>query len=332
MQAIDRRQALGALAGAVASMLLPGSVKAQATTPAWPMTTLKLMAPVPAGGGVDVLCRRIADRMGAHLGINVVVENKAGAGGLVGAQALAAAPADGSNIGYLHAGHLTMQAMGAKIDLTRDFLPVVGRFSASQFVIAVNAESPYKTLPDLIRAIQAQPGKLNFGSGGIGTPGHMTFESLRLRVPGLNAVYVPYKGAIEGVNAVAAKNLDFVTGLMSAVLTQVRAGRLRALAVSGTARSQLLPEVPTIAESGYPGFSLVSWGGIYAPPRLPAELAATLRGVLARVAAEPEFKAFMVSQGSEPSPTETPEAFATYYQAALARETELVNKLGLKMP
>ena len=331
MRKIDRRQLLGVLAGAVASTPQPISVKAQ-STPAWPVNTVKLMAPVPAGGGVDVLCRRIADRMGAHLGVNVVVENKAGAGGLVGAQALAAAPADGSNIGYLHAGHLTLQAMGAKIDLTRDFVPLAGRFSVSQFVIAVNAESPYKTLPDLIRAIQAQPGKLNFGSGGIGTPGHMTFESLRLRVPGLNAVYVPYKGAIEAVNAVAAKNLDFVSGLMSAVLTQVRAGRLRALAVSGSARSQLLPEVPTIAESGYPGFSLVSWGGIYAPPRLPAELAATLRGVLARIATEPEFKAFMVSQGSEPSPAETPEAFATYYQAALVRETELVNKLGLKMP
>ena len=278
MRKIDRRQVLGAFAGAASSLCLPRAARSQAASLAWPVNTIKLMAPVPAGGGVDALCRRMADRMGAHLGINVVVENKAGAGGLVGAQALAAAPADGSNIGYLHAGHLTLQAMGAKIDLTRDFVPLAGRFSVSQFVIAVNAESPYKTLPDLIRAIQAQPGKLNFGSGGIGTRGHMSFESLRLRVPGLNAVYVPYKGAIEAVNAVAAKNLDFVSGLMSAVLTQVRAGRLRALAVSGTTRSSLLPEVPTIAESGYPGFSLVSWGGIYGPPRLATELAATLRG------------------------------------------------------
>ena len=332
MRRIDRRQALGALAGAASSVWLPRTATAQTTPPAWPVNTIKFMAPVPAGGGVDVLCRRIADRMGALLGVNVAVENKAGAGGLVGAQALAAAPPDGSNIGYLHAGHLTMQAMGAKIDLARDFVPLAGRFSASQFVIAVNTESPYKTLPELMRAIQAQPGKLNFGSGGIGTPGHMTFESLRLRVPGLNAVYVPYKGAIEAVNAVAAKNLDFVSGLMSAVLAQVRAGRLRALAVSGATRSPLLPEVPTIAESGYPGFSLVSWGGVYGPPRMAAELATTLRGVLARIAADPEFKAFMHSTGSEQSPAETPEAFVTYYQAALVRETELVNKLGLKMP
>lgn len=332
MGRIDRRQLLRGLAGVVSSAWLPAGNQSQAAATTWPVNTIKFMAPVPAGGGVDALCRRIADRMGALLGVNVVVENKAGAGGLVGAQALAAAAPDGSNIGYLHAGHLTLQAMGAKIDLVRDFLPLAGRFSMSQFVIAVNAESSYKTLPDLIRTIQAQPGKLNFGSGGIGTPGHMTFESLRLRVAGLNAVYVPYKGAIEAVNAVAAHNLDFVSGLMSAVLTQVRAGRLRALAVSGSARSPLLPAVPTIAESGYPGFSLVSWGGIYAPPRLAAELALTLRGVLARIAAEPDFRAYMLAQGSEPIAAETPAAFTGYYQAALVGETELVNKLGLKMP
>lgn len=331
MRQIDRRQMLRAMAGAGATSWLPTSIQAQSTQPAWPVGTIKFMAPVPAGGGVDVLCRRISERMAAQLGVNVVIENKPGAGGLLGAQALNASAPDGSNIGYLHAGHLTMQAMGAKIDLIRDFVPLAGRYSVSQFVIAVNAESPYKILPDLISAIRAQPGKLNYGSGGIGTPGHMTFESLRLRIPGLDAVFVPYKGAIDAVNAVAGKNLDFVSGLLSATLTQVRAGRLRALAVSGTARSPLLPAVPTIAESGYPGFSLVSWGGIYAPPKLPVELATTLRSALARIAAEPEFRAFMNTQGTETLPAETPEAFAAFYQASLTRETELVNKLGLKL-
>ena len=127
---------------------------------------------------------------------------------------MAAAPPDGSNIGYLHAGHLTMHTGDGREDRPdagfrargRALLGLASRSrsSASQFVVAVNADSPCKTLPDLIRAIQAQPGKFNFGSGGIGTPSHMTFESLRLRVPGLNAVYVPYKGAIEAVNAMAA--------------------------------------------------------------------------------------------------------------------------------
>ncbi|MBL8384292.1 MAG: tripartite tricarboxylate transporter substrate binding protein, partial [Burkholderiales bacterium] len=303
----ERRRAMAGLAGMVAAGMLPAAARAQ--TARWPVGTIRFMAPVPPGGGVDVLSRRIADRLAAHLGVNVVVENRSGAGGMVGAQALAAAAADGSNLGYLHAGHLTLQAMGAKIDLTRDFVPVVGRYSASQFVIAVHVDAPYKTLADLIRAIQAQPGKLNYGSGGIGTPGHMTFETLRLRIPGLDAQYVPFKGAIDAVNALAAKNLDFVSGLLSAVLTQLRAGRLRALGVSGATRSPLLPDVPTIAEAGYPGFSLVSWGGIYAPPRLPDALTAQLRATLAKIAAEPEFKSFLEAQGSEPQPSETPEAF-----------------------
>ncbi len=326
----NRRAWLGAAGGLGASLCVPTGLWAQSAS--WPVGTIKFMAPVPAGGGVDLFCRRVADRLATQLGVNVVIENKPGAGGLLGAQALGASAPDGSNIGYLHAGHLTLQAMGAKIDLTRDFVPLAGRYSVSQFVIAVHPESPYKTLADLIRAIQAQPGKLNYGSGGIGTPGHMTFESLRLRVPGLDAVFVPYKGAIDAVNAVAGKNLDFVSGLLSATLIQVRAGRLRALAVSGTTRSPQLPGVPTIAESSYPGFSLVSWGGVYAPLKLPADLANTLRGVLARIAADPEFKAFMDTQGSETLPPETPDAFAAFYKTSLTRETELVNKLGLKLP
>lgn len=330
MQLKHRRALLGAMGGFGAALCVPSALRAQ--TAGWPVGTIRFMAPVPAGGGVDVLCRRIGDRLAALLGVNVVVENKSGAGGLIGAQALAASAPDGSNIGYLHAGHMTLQAMGAKIDVMRDFVPIAGRYSASQFVIAVNVESPYKIFSDLIRAIQTQPGKLNYGSGGVGTPGHMTFESLRLRVPGLDVVYVPYKGAIDAVNAVAARQLDFVSGLMAAVLTQIRAGRLRALAVSGSVRSPILPDVPTIAEAGYPGFSLVSWGGVYAPPRFPAALASTLRGVLTRVAEEAEFKAFLANTGSESLPAETTEAFGTYYQAALARETELVNKLGLKLP
>lgn len=325
-----RRRALTAMVGL--GIAASTRLAAQPKATRWPVGTVRFMAPVPPGGGVDALCRRLADRLAYHLGVNVIVDNKAGAGGMIGAQALATSAADGSNIGYLHIGHLTQQAMGAKIDLTRDYVALAPRFSASGFVIAVHADTPYKTLADLIRAIQAQPGKLNWGSGGIGTPGQMTFESLRLRVPGLDAQYVPYKGAIDAANAVAAKSLDFVSGLISAVQPQVLGGRLRALAVSGATRATQMPNVPTIAESGYPGFSLVSWGGIYAPPKLSAELAGTLRTILMRIGAEPEFKSFLEASGSEVLPPETPEAFAAYYKAALAQETELVKKLDLKLP
>lgn len=332
MQNIDRRRVIGAFGGGASSALLPASIRAQTTQPAWPVGTIKFMAPVPAGGGVDVFCRRLADRMAAHLKINVIVENKTGAAGLVGAQALASSPPDGANFGYLHSGHVTMQAMGAKLDLVNDFVPVIGRYSASQFVIAVHADAPYQTIGDLTKFMLANPGRLNYGSGGHGTPGHMTFEMLRARMPGLDAVHVPFKGAIDAVNAVASKNLDFVSGLLAAVLVQVRAGRVRALAVSGEFRSPQMPSVPTIAESGLPGFNYVSSAGVFAPARTPAPLVATLRSVLQRIAVEPDFIAFVTSTGAQMVPDESPGRFAAYLKSALATEYTLMNTLGLKMP
>jgi len=328
MKAVTRRRLL---TGAAGLALLPGALRAQTPARPWPRDTLRLMVPGPAGGPIDILCRQIADRLSPLLGTKVIVDNRAGAAGLIGAKALANAPADGSMMGYLHAGHVTIQAMGAKIDMTNEFIPVVGRYSASHFVIAVNSASPYRTLADLIRAIQANPGKLTFGTGGQGSPGHLVVEKLRERLQSIEMIHVPYKGAIEAVNSLVAKDLDFVSGLMSAVAPQVASGRLRALAVSGELRSALLPQVPTVAESGYPGFSHSSWGGIYLPAKTSAQLVDALRVALRQIETQPELRTFVESTGSEFLPTETPEAFAAYFKQALAAEAVLVKKLGLSL-
>lgn len=328
MLSTTRRDALTALGALALAPALPARAQGGFK---WPVGTIKLMSPSPPGGAVDLTCRRIGERLAALLGVNVIIDNKAGAAGQIGAQALAAAPADGSYIGYLHAGHVTLQAMGAKFDLLRDFTPVLPRFSASQFVIAVHVDSPYKTLAALLRAIVAQPGKLSYGSGGIGTPGHMTFETLRLRVPGLDALYVPFKGAADSVNAVVSRDLDFASALMAAVLAQVRSGKVRALAVSGATRSAQMPEVPTIAESGYPGFNLVSWGGVFGPAKLPPALVGALRAAIVRIGGEPEYQATLQGNGSELSPAESTEEFTAYCREALARESVLVKKLDLKI-
>jgi tripartite-type tricarboxylate transporter receptor subunit TctC len=324
-----RRQLLCG-AAAVAAAALPAVVRAQAAR-TWPVDTLRLMVPAPAGGGVDILCRQLAERLAPLLGASVVVENKPGAGGLLGARALAGSPADGSSIGYLHAGHLTVQAMGGKLDLAGEFTPVVGRFSASQFVIAVATEAPQQTLADLVKAALAKPGQLTYGSGGQGTPAHLVVEKLRMAVPGLDLVHVPFKGAVEAVNTLLGRNLDFVAGLMSAVLPHVRTGRVRALAVTGEQRSPLLPAVPTLIESGYPGLSHTSWGGLFGPAKLPPVVVATLRAALQRVAAQPDFQSFVTSTGSELLPAEGAAEFNAYLKAALTSETALVNRLGLKL-
>ena len=327
-QGLSRRRLL-ALGAAAASM--PSLTLAQAPARNWPVDTLRLMVPAPAGGGVDILCRQLADRLAPLLGVNVVIENKPGAGGLLGARALAGSPADGASIGYLHAGHLTVQAMGGKLDLATEFTPVVGRFSASQFVICVVTEAPQQTLADLVKAALAKPGHLTYGSGGQGTPAHLVVEKLRMAVPGLDLVHVPFKGAVEAVNTLLGRNLDFVAGLMSAVLPHVRTGRVRALAVTGEQRSALMPTVPTLIESGYAGLSHTSWGGIYGPARLPPALAASLRTALQRVAAQPDFQTFVTSTGSELLPAEGSAEFNAYLKAALTSETALVNRLGMKL-
>lgn len=331
MTPLTRRQTLAALLGSAGSALTGWAPCAQAAPRTWPVETVKLIVPAPAGGGVDILCRSVADRLAAMLGASFVIDNRAGAGGLLGARALASAAPDGGTLGYLHAGHLTLQAMGAKLDMVGEFAPVVGRFTASQFVIAVPADSKLQTLADLTRAITTTPGTLSYGTGGQGSPGHLVVEKLRARMPGLDAVHVPYKGAVEAVNALVGKNLDFLSGLMSSVLPQVKSGRLRALAVSGEQRSHLLPDVPTLAESGFAGFSHVSWGGFYAPAKTPSGLLAQLREALAKVADEPSFKALLDSTGSELRPVESPQAFEAYLKSGLVAETALMAKLGLKI-
>jgi tripartite-type tricarboxylate transporter receptor subunit TctC len=328
---IHRRHALSALTGSACALLLPRATLAQGTVRPWPVDTVRLIVPAPAGGAVDLFVRQVTDQLAPLLGVKVVLDNRAGAGGLVGARALASAPPDGSAFGYAHGGLVTLQAMGAKLDLVSEFVPAVARFSVSQFVIAVHAQSPWRTFDDLLRAAQAAPGKLSFGSGGQGTPGHLLVEMLRARLPGLVVNHVPYKGAVEAVGGVIAKDLDFVSGLISAVAPQVASGRLRALAVSGEARSPLLPQVATLAESGLPGFSHVSWGGIWAPAKTPAPLLQTMANALQQIAAMPDFKAFVASIGSEMHPPESASAFEAYLKGALATEAALVAKLGLKL-
>lgn len=331
MTSMHRRQALAQLTAGAGALALPGWATAQSATSAarWPVTPIKWMVPAPAGGGVDVLCRQLAERISTVLGTTIIIENKAGAGGLLGVKALAMSPANGSNIGYVHSGLVSVQALGAKLNLLTELKPVVGRLQASAFVVVVHADSPYQTMGDLMKAMAAQPDKLSYGHGGAGSPAHIVFEKIKAARPELSATAIPYKGAIEGVTALMGKGIDFMVGVMSAVLTPLKAGRFRALAVSSPARSRLLPDVPTLAESGLPGLAHVSWSGVFAPAGMSDELVSQLRIATVKVAADPDFIAFVSSLGGEMLPHETPKAFEDFLKASIASETALMKKLGL---
>lgn len=341
MNTTNRRQFMALAACASGAWELSGQAMAQTapqsmpvTTPAalrWPVDTIKFMAPVPAGGGVDIFCRRLAERMKVHLATNVIVDNKPGGGALLGARSLASSPANGSAVGYLHSGHVSLQAMGAKLDMVTEFKPVLPRMQASAFVLAVNADSPFKTLAELLKFMADQPNKLNYGTGGPGSPAHIVFETLKSVRPEISAVQIPFKGAIEGVNALVGKNIDFVIGVASTMIPHVKAGSLRGLAVSTSARVKLLPDVPTMSEAGVTGFQHASWSGVFAPAGTPDALIEQMRAALIKIQQESDFIAFVESTGAVMLPPDTPQVFDAYLKSAIANETKLMSRLGIKV-
>ncbi|MEK7345744.1 MAG: tripartite tricarboxylate transporter substrate binding protein [Pseudomonadota bacterium] len=328
MTMIHRRTLLSAMAAGTGLLAVPTRLRAQ--TVKWPTSTVKIIAPVPAGGGVDIFCRKLAEQLTQQLGTTVIVDNKAGAAGLIGAKAVAAAPADGATFGYLYSGMVLLQAMGGKLDMQKQFTPIVGRIQSSTYLVVVHPDSPYKTLDDLFKAMATSPDKLSYGSGGNGSPAHIIFEKLKLAVPGINALHVPFKGVIEAFNALQGKNLDFVLGLTSSVIAQVSTGALRALAIVADKRTPLLPAVPTMAEAGVQNFSYSSWGGIFGPAGLPVALRDSLRSEIYKIMARPDFESFVVKSGADVMPQESPEAFEAFLKSSLESDTQLMAKLGLR--
>ena len=259
---IHRRHALAMLA--VAPWLVPRA-SAQGV---WPERELRIIAPVPPGGAVDLLVRAMADQMRQSLGKPVLVENRPGAGGLLGTKLASQAAPDGYTLAYLHSGLVTVQAMNPKLDLLKEFR-MVARLTHGPFGLAVRADSPYKTAQDLFAAVRAQPGKLTYGSGGVGSPAHLAVEHLEERLPGFKALHVPYKAAIETVNAIMGGQVDFTISVLGTLTPLVQSGKLRLLAVTGRGRLPQFADVPTLTEAAVPGYVFEPWGALAVPAGTP---------------------------------------------------------------
>ena len=292
--------------------------------------TYKIVMPLPAGGAVDVFVRKLSEGLAKHLNKPVIVDNKAGAYGQIAVQAVASGPADGSSILYLHSGILTVQAITGRMDVLRDFKPV-GKVSSSPHVLVVSAASPYATLADLIKAMKSAPDKLNYGSGGKGSPTHLMFEQMDDRVPGgLKATHAPFKGAIEGVFAVMNGSIDFVFAPPGAVMEQMKAGKLRALATTGAVRMPQLPNVPTLAEGGIANYQDEPWGGLAVPAATPEAQVNRLVTALKAAMAEPALVDMINKVGGKLEPSASPAAFSSQIRDELTVNKTLVVKLGLK--
>jgi tripartite-type tricarboxylate transporter receptor subunit TctC len=300
------------VAAASASLFGTGTAHAQA----WPAAKpIRLVIPFPAGGATDIIGRTVAQRLGAVLGQQVVVDNKPGAGGTIGADMVAKAPADGYTLLMATSStHSIGPALNPKMpyDAFKDFAPVAHIANAPS-VLVVGSTFPAATAQDLVAMLKKNPGKYNFGSSGIGTYPHLAAEMFKWRAGGLFVVHIPYRGTGLVVTDLIAGQIGFLMDSIVSAQPHLQAGRVRALAVSGTKRSATMPNVPTFGEVGVPGMDFSNWFGVFAPPGTPADIVQRLNRELNAVMKSPEVLDRIEKAGAEAT-SGTPEQFAKTYR------------------
>jgi tripartite-type tricarboxylate transporter receptor subunit TctC len=301
-------------------------------TPAWaqtfPAKPARLVVPFPPGGPLDAIGRLITERWGQ----SVVVENKPGAGGNIGADFVAKSAPDGYTVvmGALST-HAVNPSLYAKMpyDARKDFAPIT-RVAITPNVLVVNpAVLPVNSVRELIAYAKANPGKLSFGSGSTGSAGHLAGELLKVDA-GIDMVHVPYKGAAPAMQALLAGDTQLMFDNLANAMAQVKAGKLRALAVTTAERSKLAPELPTMAEAGAPGFDISTWFGLFAPAGTPPDVVAKWNGDVRRILDAPHMRERLLAQGAESAP-DSPQDFARFVDGELAKYARIVKASGAKV-
>ena len=281
------------------------------------------------GGSTDLLSRTLGRSMTESMGQTVVLDNKPGGGGIIATETTAKAPPDGYTILMTNTSHSVLPSLHAKLpyDPIRDFAPV-SLVALTHSLLLVNPSLPVKTVRDLIELARAQPGKLNYASGTTGASAHFGAELLKMMAK-VNIVQVPYKGTAGQLTALVAGEVQMSFVTMPSALPQVNSGRLRVLAIGSPRRSPSLPDVPTVAESGLPGFDVGAWNGILAPARTPPAIIARLNTEIVKMTLDPAAKENASSQGAE-LVSDTPQEFATYIKAQITRFAQVVKATGMR--
>ncbi len=303
-----------------------GDVHAQT----YPSKPIRFVVPYPAGGPLDTVARLLGQRVSEAVKQPVVVDNKPGAGGNIGADAVAKSPPDGYTIlmGAVatHAINPTLYA-SMPYDAVRDFASIT-QVASTPNVLVVNPAVPATSVREFIAYAKANPGKLNFGSGSTGSAGHLAGELFKA-MAGIEMTHVPYKGAAPAMNDLIGGQIQLMFDNLASSLGQVRAGRVRALAVTTARRSALAPELPTIAESGLPDFDISTWFGVFAPAGTPREVLDRLQAEFTRALSIPEVRDRMLSLGAEPVGNR-PEEFAAYIRAESDKYARVIRASGAK--
>ncbi|MFO1326084.1 MAG: tripartite tricarboxylate transporter substrate binding protein [Rubrivivax sp.] len=316
-----------ALASLGATALATPAVRAQGS--AYPSRPLRLVAG-GAGSVTDIRARWLAERLGAALGQPVVVENNPAAGGNLAAEQVARALPDGHTLLLTHQGIAAVNPhLYAKVgyDPLADFA-AVARFGIGQQALVVPAASPIASVADLVARARARPGAMNYGSNGNGTPPHLAAEQLK-RQAGIEATHVPYKGGGALLTALLGRQVDWAIEGLTPLLPQVKAGTLRALAVSGSRRVAAWPDVPTLSEAGVPGYEYIGWTGIAAPAATPPALVERLNREINRIATSEEGRRFFAQAGADAG-EQSPAEFAAFIGAEHAKFGRLIRETGLR--
>src|SRR5919204_1321855 len=296
----------------------------------WPTRPVRFLVPFAAGAGInDIMARLVGQHLGAGLGQPVIIENRAGAGGIAGTEAAAKAAPDGYTFLMTNVSLVTSAYLYSKLsyDPQKDFVPVT-LVATSPLMLVVHPSVAAKSVQEFVALAKANPGKLTFGSGGVGSTPHLSVELFK-SAAGFDAVHVPYKGGAPALNDLMGGQLSFMIENMPGTMPFVKQGKLRALAITSAQRSPLEPELPTLAESGVPGYEVVGWQGLFAVAGTPPEIVARLQAEVAKALRLPEMRERLAALGAEPVGS-TPAEFGAFVRAEHARWSQVIREKGMR--
>jgi len=306
--------------------LLAPAVHAQA----WPSKPIRLLVPFPAGGGTDLITREVANKATTS-GYTFVIDNKPGSGGNIGVDMAAKAPADGYTLVMGQTSNLAINpTLYSKLpyDPVKDLTPV-SLVASSPLVIVTAADSPLKTLADVVKLAKEKPGFINYATSGNGTVAHLATESFQ-KVAGIKLTHVPYKGAAQGATDVISGQVQLYVSSIPTLIGHIKSGKMRPIAVTSLKRADDLPQVPSIAEAGYKGFDAVTWFGILGPANLPKDIVAKLNADINKALKDADLQKKLGEQGADVEGS-TPEQFAKLIQSDIARWGKIDKESGAKV-
>jgi tripartite-type tricarboxylate transporter receptor subunit TctC len=317
------------LSAAALVMVALASVTPVSAQSNYPQKPIRMIVPFPAGGGTDILARLIGQRMSEALGQQIIVDNRAGAGGTIGTDVAAKAPADGYTIVLVSGSHAINPGLYPKLpyDTVNDFAPVT-QIATSPGILVVHPALPVKSVRDLIALARSKPGQLNYASAGNGTPPHLAGELFKTMAR-VDMVHVPYKGNVPAFADMLAGLVSLSFPSMPSAVPHVKSGRLRALGVTTAKRSLAAPDIPTIAESGLPGYESTSWYGILAPARTPPAAVTRLHEVIVSILASADMKDKFAAQGLDPVAS-APREFETVIKSEITKWAKVVKASGAR--